>query len=128
MTMSVTCSLARDRAWPAKTIAGATGRRARAKGRGRERAHLELVKAEHAALRGEAPRDLGQGVALVLALRGVLGSDGVLALEHVDHEGVEVDSTLARDMWWQGVVEQVHEHGLAGSYIAVQIEPLRNML
>lgn len=37
------------------------------------------------------------------------------------HEGVEVDTGLAGDVWGEGVVEEVHHHGLAGSNVAVHV-------
>ena len=53
---------------------------------------------------------------------------GVDTLVHVDHEGVEVHATLVRYLWGEGVEEEVHEHRLAGAYVAVQVEAFGDFL
>ena len=47
------------------------------------------------------------------------------ALVHVNHERVEVYATLLGNVGWECVVKQVHEHGLAGADISVEVEAFR---
>ena len=47
---------------------------------------------------------------------------------HVDHEGMEMDAPLALDVRWDGLVEEVHEHGLARPDVAVEVQALRSVL
>lgn len=44
------------------------------------------------------------------------------AFVDVDHEGVEVDASFVGDVGGEGAVEEVHEHGFAGSDVAVEVE------
>ena len=84
--------------------------------------HLELVKAQHVRLGGEVARDGRDGVASCVSK---LRLHGVHAFVHVDHEGVEVYAALAGDVRGKRVVEEVHEHGLAGADISVEVETFR---
>lgn len=45
---------------------------------------------------------------------------------NVDHEGVEVDATFGGDIGRKCAVEEVHEHGLAGTDRVIQVETLRS--
>ena len=49
---------------------------------------------------------------------------GMDSFVHIDHEGVEVYAALAGDVRGKRVVEEVHEHGLAGADISVEVETL----
>jgi hypothetical protein len=49
---------------------------------------------------------------------------GVYRLVDVNHEGMKVNASLAADLGREGIVKEVHEHGLSGSDIAVQVEAL----
>ena len=43
------------------------------------------------------------------------------------HKVVEVDAGFGGDMGWQGVVEEVHQHGLARANVAVHVEAFGNV-
>lgn len=81
---------------------------------------LELVEAEDAGCGGDVGGDEGDCV----HVGPVGGFEGVQALVYVLHECVEVDSGLGGDVCWEGVVEHVHEHGLAGADLAEEVEAL----
>ena len=92
---------------------------------------LEFIKAENVGVSGKITRD-GDGWVTAIAAadagaasptdetHGEFGS--MDAFMYVDHEGVKVDATLASDGRGKGVEEEVHEHGLAGANVTVEIE------
>lgn len=95
---------------------------ARSEPRPHARTHLELVKTQDTRLVRQIPRHGANRVAALVAHRGL---GGVEALVHVDHERVEVHAALAGDGGREGVVEEVHEHGLAGADVAVEVQAAR---
>lgn len=40
------------------------------------------------------------------------------------HEVVEVNAGLGGLVGWKGIVEEIHQHGLAGTHISVHVEAL----
>ena len=40
----------------------------------------------------------------------------------VDHEGVEMYASFARNRRGKGLVKQIHEHGLPSSNVAIKVE------
>ena len=94
---------------------------------------LEFVKTEDVGLPGEISRDGCDWVTAVPTAdtcatsaadkaHGEFG--GMDTFVHVDHERVKVDATFAGDGRGEGVEEEVHEHGLAGADVAVEVEAL----
>ena len=84
-------------------------------------AYLELVETQDVRLRSKVAGYRLNWVATPMPEFLLHDMD---ALVHIYHEGVKVHSTLARDVWWERIIEQVHEHGLACSYVAVEVQPL----
>lgn len=94
---------------------------------------LELIKTEDIGLPGEISRDGCDWVAAVAAADTCAASPADEAhgefgrmdtFVYVDHEGVEVDATFAGDGRGKGVEEEVHEHGLTGADVAIEVEAL----
>lgn len=94
---------------------------------------LEFIKAEDVGLPGEISRDGGDWVAAIAATDAGTASPadeahgkfgGMHTFVHIDHEGVKVNATFAGDGGGKGVEEEVHEHGLSGANVAVEIETL----
>ena len=83
---------------------------------------MELVETQDVRLRRELAGHRLDGVPAAVPH---LLLHGVYALVHVDHEGVEVYAALAGDVRRKRVVEEVHEHGLAGADISVEVETFR---
>lgn len=94
---------------------------------------LELIEAENIGLSGEMLRDGGDWVTSIAAAdagatspadeaHGKFG--GMYTLVYVNHEGVKVNATFAGDGGGKGIEEEVHEHGLAGTDVTVEIESL----
>ena len=81
---------------------------------------LELVETQHTRALCDGSCHERQRIKVV----AVLHLDNVHALVHILHEVVEVDAGLGLDVGWEGLVEQVHEHGLAASYVAVHVQSL----
>lgn len=85
---------------------------------------LKLVKAEHVALLSNLSRDIWHSVNVV----SMLHLDAVQPLVHILHEVVEVDAGFRFHRCGQGLIKQVHQHGLAASDIAVQIQASRKVV
>lgn len=93
--------------------------------------HLELVEAENSTLGRETASNFRQRIFLLLARGGVPRRDLVLPLEQVHHERMEMYpggpvSVLAPEPLRQGLVEEVHEHRLAGPDRAVEVQSFRD--
>lgn len=68
--------------------------------------YLKLVETQHPSLLRQIPRHLAHPVARLAVLDFVL----VVALVHVDHEGVEVNSPArVGELGRKGGVEEIHE-------------------
>ena len=78
---------------------------------------LELVEAEDAGAFCNCGCDEGNGVNVI----AMLHFDFVYLFVHVLHEVVEVYPGLRMDVLWQGVIEEIHEHGLAAANIAIHV-------
>ncbi len=50
------------------------------------------------------------------------------AFVYVDHERMEVHASLLGNMWGQSVVEEVHEHRLAGPDISKKVQALQSLI
>lgn len=93
---------------------------------------LEFVKTEDICFPGKISGDGNDRVAAAATdacaaspaneAHGKFG--GMHTFVHVDHEGVKVYATFAGDGRGKGVEEEVHEHGLSGADIAVEVEAL----
>ena len=78
---------------------------------------VHLVEAQEPGIGGDRPRHVRDGVVLNRSARHRE------ALRHVRHEGVEMGAAPAGK--GGGLVEQVHQHGLAAADGAVDVKPLR---
>ena len=83
---------------------------------------VEFVEAEQPSLLGKLVGDVPDRIlACVLAEFHFL-AEGVDALVHVEHEFVKMRAALARDR--ARLEEKIHQHGLAASDVAVDVETL----
>lgn len=78
--------------------------------------HLKFIETENRGISGKVSGNWNDRVSPVVA-HGFLGSMNTFV--YVNHECVEVHAPLACHTWGQGVVEEVHEHGLASSDIPI---------
>lgn len=95
--------------------------------------NLELIKTEDIGLPGEISCDGCDWVSAVSTADACAASPadeahgefgGMDTFVYVDHEGVKVDATFPGHRRRKGVEEEVHEHGLAGTDVAVEVETL----
>lgn len=81
---------------------------------------LELVETQDLGGFGNVGCDKRNGVELA----AMLHADLMEAFVDILHEVVEVDTGFGGLVGWEGVVEEIHQHGLAGSHISVHVEAL----
>lgn len=81
---------------------------------------LELIETQHLGGLGDVRGNERHGVEVVAVLRAHL----VQAFVHVLHEVVEMDARFGRDIGWQRVEEQIHQHRLARAHVAVHVQSL----
>lgn len=87
---------------------------------------VEFVEAEQPALLEDRMRRQRDHIAIGDLAAGDVLAIAVDALMHLGHEFVEMRAALVRD---GGVLkEQIHQHGLAASDLAVDVEPARRIV
>lgn len=87
--------------------------------------YLELVETQDISIRSKLSCN---GLNRVTTTMSKSLSGGVYPFVNVDHERMEMHATLSGDVRGEGCVEEIHEHRLSGTYVAVQVKPLGHLL
>ena len=81
---------------------------------------LKFVETQQLSIFSNLRRNPRHGVKVVAVLR----PDLVQSFVHVLHEIVEMDARLGRDIRGKSIEEEVHEHRLTATDVAVHVETL----
>lgn len=80
--------------------------------------YLELIEAQNTGLLREISSHLGYRITSAMT-HGNFG--GMHSFVDIDHKCVEMNSAFTRYGRGEGVVEQIHEHGLSSSDVSIQV-------